>query len=236
MLTPTVADEYSAHEQQEKRWLAAGMSRRAMLTASVALAGAALSGMSSAFAQSRMRPTSEDMLGPLFPLTLPVDTDFDMTIIQGNKERAIGKLVYLSGRILNTNGAPVPGAVLEVWQANAAGRYAHPGDDSKAPLDPNFQGYARIVTGADGGYQLKTVQPGLYGGRTRHIHFDVKGAKSRLITQMYFEGEKQNASDGLFKQHSENGRKSLLAKPMSPTGNQEKDALVLGWDIVLAFG
>ena len=236
MLTPTVADEYSAQEQQEKRWLVAGVSRRAMLTASMALAGATLTSMPSAFAQSRLRPTSEDALGPLFPLRLPTDTDFDMTMIEGNKERAKGQLLYLSGRVLNTKGEPVSGAVLEIWQANAVGRYAHPGDDSKAPLDPNFQGYARIATSTDGGYHLKTIQPGPYGGRTRHIHFDVKGVKSRLVTQMYFEGEQQNASDGLFKTHSESGRKTLLAKPMLPTGHQEKDALVLGWDIVLAFG
>ena len=236
MLTPTAADEYSAYEQQEKRWLASGMSRRAMLTTSVALAGAALTGMSSAFAQSRMRPTSEDALGPFFPLTLPADTDFDMTMIQGNKERAKGQLLYLSGRVLNTKGEPVSGAVLEIWQANSVGRYAHPGDDSKAPLDPNFQGYARIVTSADGGYRLKTVNPAPYGRRTRHIHFDIKGAKSRVITQMYFEGEERNASDRLFKQHSEDGRKTVLAKPMSATGDQEKDALVVSWDIVLAFG
>ena len=236
MLTPTAADEHAANEHPERRWLAAGRSRRAILTASVALAGAALTGISSAVAQSRMRPTSADARGPYFPLTLPADTDFDMTMIQGNKERAKGQLLYLSGRALNTKGEPVSAAVLEIWQANAVGRYAHPGDDSKAPLDPNFQGYARIVTGEDGGYRLKTIQPGLYGGRTRHIHFDVKGANSRVITQMYFEGEGKNASDSLFKTHSENDRKTLLAKPISPSGDQEKDALVMGWDIVLAFG
>ena len=236
MLTPTAADEHAANEHQERRWLAAGRSRRAILTASVALVGAALTGISSAFAQSRMRPTSADARGPYFPLTLLADTDFDMTMIQGNKERAKGQLLYLSGRALNTKGEPVSAAVLEIWQANAVGRYAHPGDDSKAPLDPNFQGYARIVTGEDGGYRLKTIQPGLYGGRTRHIHFDVKGAKSGITTQMYFEGERKNASDGLFKSHSESDRKTVLAKPMSPTGDQEKDSIVIGWDIVLVLG
>jgi len=236
MLIPTATDEYSAREQQEKRWLAAGMSRRAMLTASMALAGAALTGMSSVLAQRPMRPTSEDARGPFFPLTVPADTDFDMTMIRGNKDRAKGQLIYLSGRVLNTRGEPVSGAVLEIWQANAVGRYAHPGDDSKAPLDPNFQGYARIVTGTDGGYRLKTVNPGPYGGRTRHIHFEIKGAKSRVTTQMYFEGEERNASDGLFKQHSENASKTLLAKPATPVGYQEKNSIVMGWDIVLAFG
>ena len=212
------------------------MSRRAILTASMAMAGATLTGMSSALAQSLMRPTSQDRLGPFFPLTLPADTDFDMTMIQGNKERAKGQLLYLSGRVLNTRGEPQSGAVLEIWQANSVGRYAHPGDDSNAPLDPNFQGYARIVTGADGGYRLKTIYPGPYSGRTRHIHFDIKGAKSRVVTQMYFEGEQGNASDNLFKQHNEDDRKTLLAKPMAPAGDQEKNALVMGWDVVLAFG
>ena len=212
------------------------MSRRAILTASMAMAGATLTGMSSALAQSLMRPTSQDRLGPFFPLTLPADTDFDMTMIQGNKERAKGQLLYLSGRVLNTRGEPQSGAVLEIWQANSVGRYAHPGDDSNAPLDPNFQGYARIVTGADGGYRLKTIYPGPYSNRTRHIHFDIKGAKSRVVTQMYFEGEERNVSDNLFKQHNEDDRKTLLAKPMAPAGDQEKNALVMGWDVVLAFG
>ena len=236
MLTPTAADEFSAHDHEEKYWLAAGMSRRAMLTASMALAGAALAGAAPAFAQAAARPTSEDALGPFFPLTLPADTDFDMTMIQGNKARAAGQLLYLSGRVLNTKGDPVSGAVLEVWQANAVGRYAHPGDDSKAPLDPNFQGYARIVTGADGSYRLKTIYPGAYAGRTRHVHFDIKGAKSRVITQMYFASEEKNEADDLFKQHSVKGRKTLLAKPLAPAGDQEKDALVMSWNVVLAFG
>ena len=96
-------------------------------------------------------------------------------------------------------------------------------------------GFAMAVTGADGGYRLKTILPGLYESRTRHIHFDVKGTKSGITTQMYFEGERKNASDGLFKSHSESDRKTVLAKFMSLTGEQEKDSLVFGWDIVLAF-
>ena len=122
MLTPTAADEHAANEHQERRWLAAGRSRRAILTTSMLLAGAALTGMSSAFAQHPLRPTSEDARGPFFPLTLPADTDFDMTMIQGNKERAKGQLLYLSGRALNTKGDPVSAAVLEIWQANAVDR------------------------------------------------------------------------------------------------------------------
>jgi protocatechuate 3,4-dioxygenase beta subunit len=138
--------------------------------------------------------------------------------------------------MLNTRGEPVADAVLEIWQANAAGRYAHPGDDNKAPLDPNFQGYARIRTGADGSYRFKTVNPGPYAGRTRHIHFDVKGRNTRLVTQMYFEGDPLNEKDGLLKRRSAESRKTLISRPVTPTGTQERDALVVTWDIVLASG
>jgi protocatechuate 3,4-dioxygenase beta subunit len=156
--------------------------------------------------------------------------------VAGHKARALGQLLYVSGRVVNPRGEPIPNAVLEVWQANAAGRYAHPGDTSAAPLDPNFQGYARIRSGPDGSYGLKTIQPGLYTGRTRHIHFDVRGKATRLVTQMYFEGEPRNETDPLLKMQSPEDRQTLISRPGSPSGRQEADALVVTWDIVLAFG
>ena len=145
-------------------------------------------------------------------------------------------MLYVSGRVLNTNGEPVPDAAIEIWQANAVGRYAHPGDDNKNPLDPNFQGYAKIRTGADGSYQFKTIKPGEYGSRTPHIHFDVKAKNSRVITQMYFEGEAKNATDGLLKRRSPESKQTLISRYGKPAGHQEKDALVAFWDVVLAFG
>lgn len=237
MLTPTASEEESGHDHATPVFHHAAMSRRGMLTASIALAGAALGGIAPAFGQAKeLRNTAEDALGPFYPITIPADQDFDLTMVSGKPGRAAGQLLYVSGRVVNTRGEPVADAVLEIWQANAAGRYAHPGDDNKAPLDPNFQGYAKIKTGADGSYRIKTIMPGAYANRTPHIHFDVKGRNSRLISQMYFEGEARNETDGLLRRRSPESKATLISRYGQPSGQQEKDARVAQWDIVLAFG
>lgn len=228
MLTPTAIQNDGDHHII----LAPRLSRRQLLCGAAGLVGA-----SSALGDDALRrETAEDALGPFYPLTLPKDQDFDLSLIAGHKTRALGQLLYVSGRVVDTRGAPIANAVLEIWQANAAGRYTHPGDTSDAPLDPNFQGYARIRSGPDGSYLIKTIQPGNYGPRTRHIHFDVRGKASRLITQMYFEGEPKNESDPLLKMQGPEDRKTLMSRPGTPTGKQERDALAVTWDIVLAFG
>ncbi|MEQ1519438.1 MAG: protocatechuate 3,4-dioxygenase [Usitatibacteraceae bacterium] len=242
MLTPTATEEESGHDHsalyaQLIRPKSDGITRRGVLSATIAMAGAALAGISPAFGQKReLRYTADDALGPFYPIAVPADQDFDLTQIAGKDGRAKGQLLYVNGRVLNTKGEPVPDAVIEIWQANAAGRYAHPGDDNKNPLDPNFQGYAKIRTGADGSYQFKTIKPGDYDNRTPHIHFDVKGKNTRVITQMYFEGETKNATDGLLKRRSPESKQTLISRYGKPAGQQEKDALVALWDVVLAFG
>ena len=95
------------------------------------------------------------------------------------------------GRVMNLRGQPVAGVKLEIWQANAAGKYTHPNDLNPAPVDPNFEGYATVVTDSEGRYRFKTVRPGAYPVvadyiRPPHIHFDITGQVNRLITQMYF--------------------------------------------------
>lgn len=238
MLNPTAADDEAGHHHTAPPPRVVPVTRRGMLSASMAMAGAALTGViAPAFGQKAdLRPTSEDMLGPFYPVTVPADHDADLTIIEGQSGRAAGQLLYVSGRVVNTRGEPVPDAVIEIWQANAVGRYAHPGDDSKAPLDANFQGFARIRTAADGSYRFKTIKPGAYSGRTRHIHYDVKGRNTRLTTQMYFEGEPLNETDGLLKRRSPASRNTLISRNTAPAGKQERDALVVAWDIVLASG
>ncbi|MEL6450076.1 MAG: protocatechuate 3,4-dioxygenase subunit beta [Pseudomonadota bacterium] len=113
-------------------------------------------------------------------------------------QSAIGPRIIVHGRVLDEIGRPVPGALLEVWQANAGGRYRHVKEGYIAPLDPNFGGCGRVITGADGAYEFRTVQPGPYpwpngvnDWRPAHIHFSVfgHGFAQRLITQMYFEGD-----------------------------------------------
>lgn len=181
-----------------------GVTRRSMLKASAAIAGAGLAAtMTSVLGQQlELRSTNEQVLGPFYPVRLPLDQDADLTVITGKDARALGQVLYVSGRVTNRRGEPVVDAGLELWQANAAGRYNHPADQNPAPIDVNFQGYAKIRTGPDGSYRIKTVKPGAYPAepgwmRPPHIHFDVKGRASRLVTQMCFEGEDLNDKDRL---------------------------------------
>ena len=241
LLTPTASTEENHHHSH----LPAApqtliVTRRGMLSAAAALSGAALTAvLSPAFAQG-MRPTAEQVMGPFYPMALPLDQDADLTVIAGKKGRALGQIVYVSGRVTNLKGEPIANAELELWQANSVGRYSHPGDQGPALLDPNFEGYAKIRSGADGNYSFKTVKPAAYPtgidgwSRPPHIHFDIKGRTSRLVTQMYFAGEALNEKDKLYA--SSGGKETLTARYGAPSGKQERDALVALWDVVLNFG
>ncbi len=241
MLIPTAfAEDHHPHRDAHPHPIRAeGVSRRNMLTGSAGLAGMLLTaGAWPTLAQNSARKvTAEEIMGPFYPLEVPTDHDADLTIIAGRKERAKGQVVYVSGRVTDVHGKPVANGVVEVWQANAAGRYAHPADSSKAALDANFQGFAIVRTRADGSYNFKTIKPGAYPtgegdwSRPPHIHFDVRGRKSRVVTQMYFEGEPLNAKD-LLLQKAQN-KETMMSRTIAPSGQQERDALVAVWDIVL---
>jgi protocatechuate 3,4-dioxygenase beta subunit len=133
------------------------------------------------------------------------------------------------------SGAPIAHAAIEVWQANAAGRYRNPNDHNPAPLDPGFQGYARLSSANDGSFRLLTVKPGAYpsiiGLRSPHIHFDIHSADYRLVTQMYFAGEAHNAADPLLS--------TMTARHQNPDLVVAKEASGASglrrfqWDIVL---
>ena len=106
----------------------------------------------------------------------------------------------VQGHVLTLTGRPVAGARIEIWQANSAGKYRHPSDKTSEPLDPNFDGFAVLTTDREGGYSFRTVKPGGYRTphgdlRPPHIHFLVDFGADRLITQMYFAGEPENATD-----------------------------------------
>ncbi|HEY4179510.1 MAG TPA: protocatechuate 3,4-dioxygenase [Kofleriaceae bacterium] len=156
----------------------------------------AMSGLVKTTARAAGAPTlprtPSGELGPFYPVDPPRGTDADLTRLRKLGTRALGDLVEISGRVVFRDGTPQPHARLEIWQANAAGRYAHPGDTRvDAPLDPNFQGYADLKADAQGRFRFLTVRPGLYPAdstfqRSPHIHFDIRGRARRLITQMYF--------------------------------------------------
>lgn len=139
---------------------------------------------------------------------------------------AIGQLMHLSGRILDEDGRPVRGAVVELWQANAAGRYYHPIDQRDAPLDPNFVGNGRIRTDEEGRYAFFTIKPGAYPvpvketwWRPPHLHFSVLGPSSlsRLVTQMYFPGEPLNTLDRILNSMPDTAaRERLVARHLPP--------------------
>jgi protocatechuate 3,4-dioxygenase beta subunit len=121
-------------------------------------------------------------------------------------KRALGQLIQIRARVVDEDGAPVPGAVVEVWHCNAAGKYIHPNDTHDAPVDPNFYGAARLVAGDGGLVELRTIKPGAYPvpdtagwWRPPHVHFSVWGRVwlSRLVTQMFFPGESLNDADAI---------------------------------------
>ena len=185
-----------------------------------------------------LQETPEQILGPFYPLRRGADSDADLTMVDGRSARALGDAIEVSGRVLTVKGEPVEGAMLELWQANAAGRYAHGSDpNTTAPLDPNFQGYAKLRTDRTGAFRFVTVKPGAYpigGGRSRtpHIHFDISGQTDRLATQMYFPNEALNETDIVRK---DLGRMAGLATARDD-GKTADGRRRLVWDIVLTNG
>lgn len=143
--------------------------------------------------------TLSEMTGPVFGQSQLGDLDNDLILNFANPgQMPIGPRILVHGRVLDENGRGVPGALLEVWQANAGGRYRHAKESYLAPLDPNFGGCGRTITDAQGSYRFRTIKPGAYpwpngpnDWRPAHIHFSVFGSgfAQRLMTQMYFEGD-----------------------------------------------
>ena len=184
-------------------------------------------------------PTPDQILGPFYPVQKPADGGTDLTRLKGRAGQAQGQVIYVTGRVLNLRGDPCAGVNLEIGQANGAGRYTHPHDRNPTPLDPNFDGYANVVTDSQGRYRYRTVKPGAYPvvadyWRPPHIHYDITGKVNRLITQMYFPDEPLNKKDSLLQQSW--AKDSLIARVLPPTAEEEADAKLVLWDIVLIQG
>ena len=191
-----------------------------------------------AAAQTKLKPTGQETLGPFYPVRAPTSHDTDLTHYPGHKGgRALGQVIQLTGRVLDTSGRPLPKAEVKVWQANAAGRYTNPVDNNPAPLDPNFLGVVSFGVDSNGNYRLRTVKPGAYPEpsgtmRTPHVHFDVVNADYRLITQMYFPGEALNGKDILLSTLAARRRDPSLSI-CKPTTTSEPGVLAFTFDIVL---
>lgn len=170
------------------------------------------------------------------------DDDADLTTNAGTGGVAIGQRIIVTGRVLDEEGRGLPGTLIEIWQANASGRYAHWREtDYPAPMDPNFLGVGRCRTGPDGGYRFQTIKPGPYpwgnhpnAWRPAHIHFSLLGPNlgSRLATQMYFPDDPLHPLDPIFLAVPAHARSRLVAR-YDHGVTQENWATGYRWDIVL---
>lgn len=182
-------------------------------------------------------PTPPEVEGPFYPVIAQKDKDFDLTQVEGRQGVAKGKVINIQGRVLDTQGKPIEDATVDLWQANAAGRYAHPRDRNRAPLDANFQGWAIVNSGREGGFRFKTIFPGIYPAsrdwfRPPHIHFKVnKPGYAELITQMYFPGQELNDSDLLLLQKSDEAAARMIAAVDTRNEASEVDTYI--YNIVL---
>lgn len=207
-----------------------GLTRRAFGGSAMAASLAAASGARAV--EQALRPTTASEIGPFYPIDRLAEDDADLTWIKGHASRAKGTVIEVTGRVLDRRGNPVRGAILEAWQANAAGRYAHAADLATAPPDPDFQGFATLRTGPSGEWRMTTIKPAAYdspiGKRTPHIHFDVRGRQHRLIAQMFFADDgAMNAQDMLYRRMGE-GAGTSVAQLTGPAKYR--------WDVVLMEG
>jgi protocatechuate 3,4-dioxygenase beta subunit len=188
-----------------------------------------------------LAPEAFDVPGPLVPRGFVRDKDNDLTV--KGASAPLGEKMILVGRLLDADGRPIRDALVEIWQANASGRYHHVGDNHDAPLDPNFHGIGRTFTDAEGRYRFVTVKPGSYpwgnhsfAWRPQHIHFSLLGNApvQRLVTQMYFPGDPLLDIDPVYNSvPDEAARKRMICKLVLEHGI-ENVALGYEFDIVLA--
>ncbi len=192
-------------------------SKRNFLITSLAFGGAlVLETLKPAWAFPACAPSPPETEGPFYPVAFPLDKNNDLTFLEGKSRRAEGDIVYVTGRVQDEACRPVPGAMIEIWQACSTGKYNHPGDKNPARLDPNFQYWGKTLSDEKGEYGFKTVKPGSYPvdwlwTRPPHIHFNVRSKNhSELTTQMYFSGEALNNKDRLLGEHPEGEQEKFI--------------------------
>jgi protocatechuate 3,4-dioxygenase, beta subunit len=184
--------------------------------------------------------TLSEVTGPVFGHGDISQTDNDLT--RQHEGEPLGERIIVNGRVLDSNGRPIPGTLLEIWQANSAGRYVHVKDQHPAPLDLNFTGAGRTLTDENGAYRFTTIKPGAYpwlnhpnAWRPAHIHFSVFGRAfiTRLVTQMYFPSDPLLAFDPVYQSvPDEKARQRMISKFDLET-TQPLWALGYKFDIVL---
>jgi protocatechuate 3,4-dioxygenase, beta subunit len=181
--------------------------------------------------------------GPVFGDETVSELDHDLT--QQHDGEPLGERIIVTGRVLDDTGKPIRNALVEVWQANAGGRYKHLVDQHPAPLDPNFSGAGRCLTDDGGNYRFITVKPGAYpwgnhenAWRPAHIHFSIFGRAftQRLVTQMYFPGDPLFRFDPIFNSVRDPKARALLVSEFDLETTKPEWALAFRWNIVLGNG
>ena len=189
-----------------------------------------------------LEQTLSEITGPLFSDIKLEPGENDLTRNADTGKEALGERIIVVGRVLDEDDKPVPNTLIEIWQANAAGRYHHPVDQHNAPLDPNFTGAGRCVTDAAGWYSFTTVKPGAYPWRNHpnawrpaHLHFSLFGASllTRLVTQMYFPGDPLLQYDPIFQSTADAAARERLICAYEPTLSEAEWALGYRFDMVL---
>jgi protocatechuate 3,4-dioxygenase beta subunit len=184
--------------------------------------------------------TLSELTGPVYGHGSVSETDSDLT--RQHAAPSLGERIIVSGRVTDEDGRPLPETLIEIWQANAAGRYVHIVDQHPAPLDPNFSGAGRAVTDADGRYRFTTVKPGAYPWRNHpnawrpaHIHLSLFGPTflTRLITQMYFPGDPLFPFDPIFNSIPDDKARARLISAFDLETTVPEWALGFRFDIVL---
>ena len=187
-----------------------------------------------------MPHTLTELTGPVYGHDIIQEGDNDLTI--QHAEEPIGERIIVHGRVLDEDNRPVRNALVELWQANACGRYVHVVDQHPAPLDPNFTGAGRTVTNDDGYYKFITVKPGPYPWRNHHnawrpahIHFSLFGHSflSRLVTQMYFPGDPLFPYDPIFNSVSDEKARDRMVSTFDLENTVPEWALCYRFDIIL---
>jgi protocatechuate 3,4-dioxygenase beta subunit len=183
---------------------------------------------------------SLDIPGPLVPKGFVRDGDNDLTA--HGRSAPLGEKMILVGRLLDADGRPIRASLVEIWQANASGRYFHPRDTHDAPLDPNFKGIGRTFTDSEGRYRFVTVKPGSYpwrnhpyAWRPQHIHFSLLGNApvQRLVTQMYFPGDPLLDIDPIYNSVPDPAARQRMVSSLALESGIEGIALGYHFDIVL---
>lgn len=187
--------------------------------------------MYSAAGVAGARVTPRQSLGPFYPQRVPVDSDADLTFVDGKAGQAKGQVTMLFGRVIDRLGVPVEDARVEIWQCDAFGSYHHPRDGGG--VDPYFQGYGQTTTDRDGAYQFRTIKPVAYPGRAPHIHMKIGHGSIELVTQIYVRGEAANQRDFLLNAIKGKEARQSLVVTFEPDPNLAGPGLVARFDPVL---